>query len=120
MPAWILLMAFLLVPALAGAEDPLRSSALAPGESMDASFTRALDARVGDIVDRRVALAAERAVAALEDREAERLGEMPRAAARRAEPALTVARVRRAPRGVLAGELTIVRVSAPASAEGSR
>ena len=120
MPAWILLIAFLLAPALVGAEGIERSGAAAPGESADASFTRAIDARVGEIVDRRVAVAAERAVAVLEGREAERLGEVVRAASPRAEPALAVARVRRAPRGVLAGELTIVRVAAPASVDGSR
>ena len=120
MPAWILLIAFLLAPALVGAEGIERSSAAAQGESADASFTRAIDAQVGEIVDRRATLAAERAVAALEDREAERLGEVLRVAAPRTEPALAVARVRRAPRGVLAAELTIVRVAAPASVGGSR
>jgi len=120
MPAWMLLIAFLLAPALAGAEELERSASAAPGECAEASFTRALDSRVGAIVDRRVALAAERAVAVLEEREAERLGELPRAAARRVEPPLAVATTRRGPRGVLAGELMVVRVAAPASVDGSR
>ena len=115
MRSWILLICFLLAPTLARADELERSIFVASGEGAETRFARALEARVGEVLDRSVAVAGARATVLLERREAERLGKVSRAAARRA----ALQRAFALARGARRGELAFVRVASPSSFDRS-
>jgi hypothetical protein len=82
MNRWLLSLCLsLMTPVLGSADEPQ-----VPGDPVTARFEQALAAQVDEVLEQRVDAASDRALALLQTREAARLGETARVAARKPVP----------------------------------